>query len=113
MTRDNDKLYLKVPPEGPWLELFPKSETSFFHIDLSGHDTPELEVIFHKDERGQATQLIAKLEGFGTVSLERALKTETTTSTEENADSNVDTVMVPGNNRRAHCPSSIIGSLDA
>jgi hypothetical protein len=75
VTRVEDKLYVKISQEGPWwsgLELFPKSETSFFHISLAG--SPDFEATFIKDKTGQATQAIVRIQlnGLGIVALKRA-----------------------------------------
>lgn len=60
VTREDDRLYMESP-EGPKLELFPQSETSFFHMSLDGTD--DFEVSFIQDEAGQVTQAVVEAGG--------------------------------------------------
>jgi hypothetical protein len=74
VTQDEDKLYVKASQEGSWwsgLELFPKSETSFFHTSLAG--SPDFECTFIKDLTGQVTQATIKIQlnGLETATLKR------------------------------------------
>ncbi|MFQ5795513.1 MAG: serine hydrolase [Candidatus Bipolaricaulia bacterium] len=63
VTREDDKLYVDLSMwGGPMFELFPRSETSFFHTDFDG-DEVDFEVTFITDETGQVTQAVLEQEG--------------------------------------------------
>jgi CubicO group peptidase (beta-lactamase class C family) len=60
VTRKGDALYVENPDGGKF-ELFPQSETSFFHMSLDGTD--DFEVSFIQDEAGRVTQAVLEMSG--------------------------------------------------
>jgi CubicO group peptidase (beta-lactamase class C family) len=57
VVREDEALYLETP-DGLRLELFPQSETEFFHMSVVGAN--DFELTFVKDELGQATQAVVQ-----------------------------------------------------
>ncbi len=60
VEREGDRLFLTTPDDLKF-ELFPMSETSFFHTEFD--ESYEFEVTFVGAETGQVTQMMAVLEG--------------------------------------------------
>jgi hypothetical protein len=50
----NDSLFLKIKTDKGWLELFPLSETDFYHVSSFA----QFEVTFLKDENGEVNQFL-------------------------------------------------------
>ena len=61
LMREGDVLYVETA-EGARLELFPQSETSFFHLSLIS-EANDFEARFIPDETGQITQALIKAGG--------------------------------------------------
>lgn len=60
MTKEKDRFYLTTL-DGIKFELFPQSETSFFHTEFD--ESYKFEVTFVSDETGQINQMVGELDG--------------------------------------------------
>jgi CubicO group peptidase (beta-lactamase class C family) len=60
VMREDDALYMENS-EGARFELFPQSETGFFHLSLNGTD--DFEVSFIQDEAGRVTEALVEVGG--------------------------------------------------
>jgi hypothetical protein len=60
VASEDYRLYVELPM-GEKLELFPESETSFFHLSIDGTD--DFEVTFVRDETGEVSHAILEKDG--------------------------------------------------